>query len=216
MSNKPTLLVNLSNNRGVMMKANSIQTMRTKNFLKKAFIEMVHKKGFSAVTVKDIVDQAQYNRTTFYVYYQNINDLVEELMEEMFEAIQYYSINKYQIESRVEVKQLTINSFELLYYIYDNRDYFKLMLLEDTLPYIHQQLPEAIFNVLKSKFDIQYGVSIVDDDSQKRYMAYGTAGLIMDWIAKDFDVSPSEMTERLIKILNTFAKGFIIKEIENS
>lgn len=198
------------------MKANSIQTMRTKNFLKKAFIEMVHKKGFSAVTVKDIVDQAQYNRTTFYVYYQNINVLVEELMEEMFEAIQYYSINKYQIESRVEVKQLTINSFELLYYIYDNRDYFKLMLLEDTLPYIHQQLPEAIFNVLKSKFDIQYGVSIVDDDSQKRYMAYGTAGLIMDWIAKDFDVSPSEMTERLIKILNTFAKGFIIKEIENS
>lgn len=216
MSNKPTLLVNLSNNRGVMMKANSIQTMRTKNFLKKAFIKMVHKKGFSAVTVKDIVDQAQYNRTTFYVYYQNINVLVEELMEEMFEAIQYYSINKYQIESRVEVKQLTINSFELLYYIYDNRDYFKLMLLEDTLPYIHQQLPEAIFNVLKSKFDIQYGVSIVDDDSQKRYMAYGTAGLIMDWIAKDFDVSPSEMTERLIKILNTFAKGFIIKEIENS
>lgn len=216
MSNKPTLLVNLSNNRGVMMKANSIQTMRTKNFLKKAFIEMVHKKGFSAVTVKDIVDQAQYNRTTFYVYYQNIDDLVEELMEEMFEAIQHYSMSKYQRESRVAVKEMTIHSFDLIYYIYDNRDYFKLMLLKDTLPFIHQQLPEAIYNVLKSKFDIQYGIPNVDDDSQKRYMAYGTAGLIMDWIAKDFDVSPSEMTERLIKILNTFAKGFIIKEIENS
>nr|WP_309100325.1 hypothetical protein [Fredinandcohnia onubensis] len=43
------------------MKSNSNQAMRTKNFLKKAFIEMVHKKGFSAVTVKDIVDYAQYN-----------------------------------------------------------------------------------------------------------------------------------------------------------
>ncbi|SDO31574.1 transcriptional regulator, TetR family [Psychrobacillus sp. OK028] len=196
------------------MKSNSNQAMRTKNFLKKAFIEMVHKKGFNAVTVKDIVDYAQYNRTTYYVYYQNIYELVEELMDEMFEAIQYYSMSKYQNDSRVKVNELTTNSFELLYYIYDHRDYFKLLLLEDTLPHIHQQLPEAIFILLKNKFDIQYGVSTVDDHSQKRYMAYGTAGLIMDWIAQDFDVTPSEMTERLIGIFNTFASEFSIKEFD--
>ncbi|MFJ7669272.1 TetR/AcrR family transcriptional regulator [Lysinibacillus sp. NPDC097195] len=197
------------------MKSNSNQALRTKHFLKKAFIDMVHKKGFSAVTVKDIVDYAQYNRTTFYVYYQNIDDLVEELMEEMFEAIQYNSMSKYESNSRVKVQELTTHSFELLYYIYDHRDYFTLLLLEDTLPRIHQQLPEAIFNLLKDKFDIQYGVSVVDDHSQKRYMAYGTAGLILDWIAQDFDATPGEMTERLNRIFNTFARGFIIKEIDS-
>lgn len=196
------------------MKSNSNQALRTKHFLKKAFIDMVHKKGFSAVTVKDIVDYAQYNRTTFYVYYQNIDDLVVELMEEMFEAIQYNSMSKYESNSRVKVQELTTHSFELLYYIYDHRDYFTLLLLEDTLPRIHQQIPEAIFNLLKDHFDIQYGVSAVDDHSQKRYMAYGTAGLILDWIAQDFDATPGEMTERLNRIFNTFARGFIIKEID--
>lgn len=196
------------------MKSNSNQALRTKHFLKKAFIDLVHKKGFSAVTVKDIVEYAQYNRTTFYVYYQNIDDLVEELMEEMFEAIQYNSMSKYVSNSRVKVQELTTNSFELLYYIYDHRDYFTLLLLEDTLPRIHQQLPEAIFNLLKEKFDIHYGVSVVDDYSQKRYMAYGTAGLILDWIAQDFDATPGEMTERLNRIFNTFARGFVIKEID--
>lgn len=196
------------------MKSNSNQALRTKHYLKKAFIEMVHKKGFSAVSVKDIVEYAQYNRTTFYVYYQNIFDLVEELMDEMFEAIQYYSMSKYKSNSRVKVQELTTTSFDLLYYIYDHRDYFTLLLLEDTLPRINQQLPEAIFNLLKDQFDIHYGVSIVDDHSQKRYMAYGTAGLILDWIAKDFNATPGEMTERLIRILNTFAKGFVIKEID--
>lgn len=193
------------------MKSNSKQALRTKQFLKNAFIEIVHKKGFSAVTVKDIVDYAQYNRTTFYVYYQNIDDLVEELMDEMFEAIQYYSMSKYKSNSRVKVQELTTNSFELLYYIYDHRNYFTLLLLEDTLPLIHQQLPEAIFNLLNVKFDIHYGMSIVDDHSQKRYMAYGTAGLILDWIAQDFDATPGEITERLIRILNSFASGFILK-----
>ena len=196
------------------MKSNSNQALRTKHFLKKAFIDLVHKKGFSAVTVKDIVEYAQYNRTTFYVYYQNIDDLVEELMEEMFEAIQYNSMSKYVSNSRVKVQELTTNSFELLYYIYDHRDYFTLLLLEDTLPRIHQQLPEAIFNLLKEKFDIHYGVSVVDDYSQKRYMAYGTAGLILDWISQDFDATPGEMTERLNRIFNTFARGFVIKEID--
>jgi len=196
------------------MKSNSNQAKRTKHFLKKAFIDMVHKKGFSAVTVKDIVEHAQYNRTTFYVYYQNIDNLVDELMEEMFEAIQYNSMSKYESNSRVKVQELTTNSFELLYYIYDRRDYFTLLLLEDTLPLMHQQLPEAIFTLLKNKFDIQYGVSVVDDYSQKRYMAYGTAGLILDWIAQDFDATPSEMTERLNRIFNTFARGFIVKEID--
>ena len=196
------------------MKLNSHQALRTKHFFKKAFIEMVHKKGFSAVTVTDIVDHAHYNRTTFYVYYQNIYDLVKELMDEMFEAIQHYSMSKYKSNSRVQVQELTTHSFELLYFIYDRRDYFTLLLLEDTLPHIHQQLPEAIFNLLKDKFVIQYGVSFVDDYAQKRYMAYGTAGLILDWIARDFDVTPSEMTERFIRILNTFVKGFIIQEID--
>ncbi|MEK4699056.1 TetR/AcrR family transcriptional regulator [Solibacillus sp. FSL R7-0668] len=192
------------------MKSKSAQALRTKKFLKAAFIEMVHKKGFRAVTVKDIIDCAQFNRTTFYVYYQNKDELVEELMEEVFEDIQHYSVSKYTTLNRVNVNQLTTSSFDLLYYIYDHREYFKLLLIEDTLPHIHQQLPEAIYNLLKYKFDFQYDVSFVDDHSQKRYMAYGTAGLITDWITKDFDVTPAEMTERLIGILNTFAKSFII------
>lgn len=194
------------------MKSNSKQALRTKHLLKKAFIEMVHKKGYSAVTVKDVVDYAQYNRTTFYVYYQNMDDLVEDLTKEMFEAIQYYSLSKYKTNNRVKVQELTNNSFDLLYYIYDQRDYFSLLLVEDTIPLIHQQLPEAIFNILKSKFDIQYGISSLDDYAQKRYMAYGTAGLIMDWVAKDFDITPKEMTERLIRILKSFVQGFVIKE----
>lgn len=195
-----------------MKKFHSSQAKRTKSFLKEAFIQMVHEKGFSNVTVKDIVDYAQYNRTTFYVYYENIDALVEELMEEMFEAIQYYSMSKYEKECTIKVREMTTDSFDLLYYIYDNRDYFKLYLLKDTLPHIHKQLPEAIFNVLQNKFDIQYGVPNVDDSTQKRYMAYGTAGVIVDWIAQDFNVSPYEMTERLIRIFNTFARGFVIKE----
>lgn len=198
------------------MKSTSPQAIRTKNFLKNAFIELVHKKGFSNVTVKDIVEHAQYNRSTFYMYYKNIPHLVEELIAEKYDDIQHYSMSKYGDKSRIDVKAMTTSSFDLLYYIYDHRNYFTLLLLEDTLPYLHQQLPEAIFALLTSKFDIQYGVKVADDYAQKRYMAYGTAGLITDWIANDFDTTPHEMTKRLIGILKTMAQGFVISDLKDS
>ncbi|OCS86682.1 TetR/AcrR family transcriptional regulator [Caryophanon tenue] len=198
------------------MKVSLTKAERTKSFFKKAFIMLVHEKGYSAVTVKDVVDYAQYNRTTFYVYYKNIDELVEELMREMFRNIQHYCTSKYNDKSRVDVQAMTTKSFDLLYYIYDNRDYFTLLLLKDTLPYMHQQLPEAIFSVLQQNFDIQYGIKVVDDRAQKRYMAHGTAGFITDWIANDFNITPIEMTERLIGILQTMAKGFVIKDIEQT
>jgi AcrR family transcriptional regulator len=195
-----------------MPKVSSTHVERTKHFFKSAFISLVHEKGFSAVTVKDIVERAEYNRTTFYLYYKDKFDLVDELYKEMSENIQFYSISKYEHNNNVAVRELNKNSFELLYFIYDHRDYFKLLCVADTIPHIHTQLPNSLYHVLTTQFTITYNFTGIDDATQKRYMAYGTAGIIMDWIHSDFQQSPAEVTKQLIQIFQTFAKGFIISD----
>lgn len=195
-----------------MSKVGSAHVERTKKFFKDAFISLVHEKGFSAVTVKDIVERAEYNRTTFYVYYQDKFDLVDELFREMSQSIQYYSMSKYKQNNNVAVGELNKNSFDLLYFIYDQRHYFKLLSVADTIPHIHTQLPDALYHVLTQHFEITYNVTDINDTAQKRYMAYGTAGIIMDWIHSDFQQSPAEVTNQLIQILHSFAKVFLIAD----
>ncbi|WP_282020247.1 TetR/AcrR family transcriptional regulator [Planomicrobium okeanokoites] len=45
----------------------SPQALRTKQDFKKAFTELINEKGYSHVTVTDIVQRAEYNRATFYL-----------------------------------------------------------------------------------------------------------------------------------------------------
>ncbi len=44
----------------------------------KAFLELLEKKDFAYITVKEICERAGVNRSTFYLHYETISDLLEE------------------------------------------------------------------------------------------------------------------------------------------
>lgn len=43
-----------------------------------AFLELIEKKDFTYITVKEICEKAGVNRSTFYLHYENIGDLLAE------------------------------------------------------------------------------------------------------------------------------------------
>lgn len=49
----------------------------------KAFLELLEKKDFAFITVKEICEKAGVNRSTFYLHYETIGDLLEESVEYM-------------------------------------------------------------------------------------------------------------------------------------
>ena len=46
-----------------------------------ALIELLEKKDLEYITVKEICQQAGVNRSTFYLHYETISDLLRETME---------------------------------------------------------------------------------------------------------------------------------------
>ncbi|MBM7578087.1 TetR/AcrR family transcriptional regulator [Jeotgalibacillus terrae] len=190
------------------------QTARTKSHLKQAFISLVSQKGYQHVTVTDIVDSAQYNRTTFYHYYLDKEDLADELRKEMFEAIINMSINKYSVGTVIKTEELNAHSYDLIYFIKNNQAYFNLLLVSDTVPGIHHDLPDAIYEVLEKQFEFTSENSdAANTAAYKKYMAHGTAGLITEWIRNDYDLSPEALSLQFIKILQTMVKGFVIRKV---
>ena len=45
-----------------------------------AFLELLEKKDFAYITVKEICEKAGVNRSTFYLHYENISDLLKETL----------------------------------------------------------------------------------------------------------------------------------------
>ncbi|MEO0596467.1 MAG: TetR/AcrR family transcriptional regulator [Chloroflexota bacterium] len=58
---------------------------RTRKLLKQAFVELMHEKGFNAMTVQDIADRADINRTTFYDHYEDKFALHDQMILEWFQ-----------------------------------------------------------------------------------------------------------------------------------
>ncbi|MDQ0271599.1 TetR/AcrR family transcriptional regulator [Cytobacillus purgationiresistens] len=187
------------------------QNERTKSHLKKAFISLVDEKGYSHVSVTDIIKRAEYNRTTFYLHYRDKQDLTEELRQEMFDAIKNASINRYVKGKNIHITNMGPQSFELMHFIYKNQDFFNLYLKNDTIPGLYKDLPQAIYEVLEESFILTaVNKSDINYSAHKLYMANGTAGLILEWIKNGYRMTADEMSMQLIHILQSFAKDFSI------
>lgn len=59
-------------------------SIRSRQMIRKAFLELLKEKDFSKITVTDIVKRADLNRSTFYAHYPDIRGVVEEIQEEIF------------------------------------------------------------------------------------------------------------------------------------
>ena len=59
-----------------------LRVKKTKDSIKNALFDLIEVHGFETITVKELTTKAKINRGTFYLHYENIDDLIDE----------YYSI----------------------------------------------------------------------------------------------------------------------------
>lgn len=60
-----------------------LRVIKTKNTIKNAFVMLINKKSFYAITIQNILDVALINRKTFYNYYKDKYDLAEQIATEL-------------------------------------------------------------------------------------------------------------------------------------
>ena len=67
-----------------MMKANSQdrRVRRTKTLLQKTLVELMLEKEVSQISVKELTQRADVNRSTFYLHYLGIYDMLEQMENE--------------------------------------------------------------------------------------------------------------------------------------
>lgn len=65
---------------------NDRRVKKTNRALRDALIELLNSKRLNDITVKELTEKADINRSTFYFYYEDIYDMVDRFQEEIYEA----------------------------------------------------------------------------------------------------------------------------------
>ena len=63
------------------MNKNESRYFNTAKKMDDALISLLEKKNYNFITIKDICKEAKVNRSTFYLHYENISNLLEEVVE---------------------------------------------------------------------------------------------------------------------------------------
>lgn len=71
----------------VMEKKTNKNGLRSRKLIRQALLTLLKTKNPNDITIKDIVDEANINRATFYAHYSCLRDLSEEIENEVIEKL---------------------------------------------------------------------------------------------------------------------------------
>lgn len=54
---------------------------KTKQAMRHAFVELLKRKPYNAITISELTREADIDRRTFYLHYESIEDLVKEMQK---------------------------------------------------------------------------------------------------------------------------------------
>jgi AcrR family transcriptional regulator len=63
------------------------RVVRTRRLLRDALVSLIEEKGFDAITVQDIADRAELNRATFYLHYQDKQELLVKSLRDAIDEL---------------------------------------------------------------------------------------------------------------------------------
>lgn len=187
---------------------------RTRRHFYEALIELIQKHGFQSITVKDIVERAGYNRSTFYIHFQDKFELADNLLEMMLDGLEVAVGKPYLFGEKVYTTKLKAPSFNIIHYIYQNRKFFELLTLDDTVPSLHTRMPLTITKIYMEQFKFEtINNQPVNMDIFKHYTSYGFYGLMLQWITSGFEKSEEALIRDIIELTKThiYAYEFIGK-----
>ena len=188
------------------MNKNESKYFNTASLFDKTLINLLENKDLEYITIKEICSKAGVNRSTFYLHYENINDVVEETMNYInTEFIRCFNedskefINKIQnskLDELILIEKRYLTPY--LNFIKENKKVFKASFnnpigMHATKKYDH--LKYYILNPILDRFSI-------DEKDKKYLLAFyinGIMAIIKEWLDTNCQDSIDDIQNIIIK-----------------
>lgn len=187
---------------------NNQRTRLSKMLFKNALMDLLKEKGSVAkISVRELCDRAELNRSTFYAHYQEPNDLLIEIETELLDATEEH-LEKIGAENDIGAHKYILS---FLQYIRQNDKPFRALLIDSTDPefrsrFMQQSIIQFVDNLrieLPKELE-QYIFS---------YILNGNTGIIIQWIRSDYAADENEIVNLLFSINHSALANLNLKTV---
>lgn len=173
----------------------------------RAFLELLDKKDFAYITVKEICEKAEVNRSTFYLHYETIGDLLCESVQYLNQHFQEYMGINDDIVARLRKcskEELYLVTPEYLRpylsYIKEYRRLFKTA-VENSMVLGLSDTYDKMFCYVFEPILERFRVPQADRNYMMVYYIHGLMAIIAEWLKKDCADSMEHIIEIIMSLI---------------
>ncbi|MDV0445775.1 hypothetical protein MmiAt1_13710 [Methanimicrococcus sp. At1] len=196
-----------------MEEKTDIRIIKTQRAIKNAFLELMEETGFSNMNVKQIIERAEINRSTFYIHYVDKFDLLNRIEEELLAGFREIGITApvELIQSQnmdlqeADVQKIEAYSTRLANYISENGKLFTLLISDKGDPAFASKFGEMLKTIWEEK-EMSDRVFIPQNYAIAALTGIMT-NLIAEWVKSDYRETPEEFARIVSKIIRNVPKN---------
>lgn len=178
---------------------------RTKNRLKEGLAALLEEKNINEITVKELVESVDINRSTFYLHYSDIYNMLEvvkkELLDEITTVIGEYPVSPFSENSVPFMK-------DIFHCLGKNRRLYRaLMGVHGDMAFV-QQIEDLVADKCLAGLKKQFPNEMNVLNYSYRFCLRGCVGMIQYWLEKEADKAetPEEMAELAFQFIISVAR----------
>ncbi|HNZ78038.1 MAG TPA: TetR/AcrR family transcriptional regulator [Bacilli bacterium] len=176
-----------------MKKKEDRRVLMTKRMLKDALIEILKKKDIYHISIRELCERADVNRTTFYKYYGSQFDLLTDMEKDILDFI-----SKTIKHNETEPEKIMSS---ICNYLEENLEFVRLIINNNVDPmFAHKLLAmESIkesalnrFSASKSEAEVEYIYN---------FLTYGAFHMVCAWLNKEKRESPKMLAKLIVQMM---------------
>lgn len=177
---------------------------QTQKFIMSTFMQLLENESLDKITVRDIVEECEINRNTFYYHYSDIYDLLDDVFRVEAEKFLEQDVDDNTTfgEEYARAAQFVLKYRKAILHIYDSK---KRDVLENYL----ETLAFSFINRFVKKESEGYGLSDDDVNYITGFYTHAIVGNTIEWIKRKLPSGQEKFIERTAGTFNVTVKDMI-------
>lgn len=170
---------------------------KTKSQLKQGLAQLMMKKSINEISVKELVQTVDINRSTFYLHYSDIYSLLDEIEEELLNEIRHIiethpmGVDNNSFTFMEDIFKVLAENKEICRALMgDNGDASFIFKMEDIIEENAKKQLEELFPDIRE--NLQYILS---------FCLSGCMGIVNQWLFQNGQETPEEMAKLMFKMV---------------
>lgn len=177
---------------------------QTQKFIMNTFMQLLENESLDKITVRDIVEECEINRNTFYYHYSDIYDLLDDVFRVEAEKFLEQDVDENTTfgEEYARAAQFVLKYKKAILHIYDSKKRDVLVNYLDTLAF-------SFISRFVKKESEGYKLTEEDIDYITGFYTHAIVGNTIEWIKRKLPSGQEKFIERTAGTFNATVKDMI-------